>query len=129
MTKYENLSLQRRFIFFCLGILLSLWSNEEKKVCNFFSVLKNYFSDFFSWIGGLFLKCRPFRLVFYHYFEYNIQKQNIKEYYRVFHRFWQWWFNFKLEPIFTSAPAASKNEAHFKNGQNQLKIIGSLTTI
>jgi hypothetical protein len=28
---------------------------------------------------------------------------------------------FKLEPIFDTAPAASKNEACFKSGQSQLK--------
>jgi hypothetical protein len=33
----------------------------------------------------------------------------------------QRWFNFKLEPIFDTAPAASKNEARFKSGQSQLK--------
>jgi hypothetical protein len=54
--------------------------------------------------------------------------------YSVFHRFRQakidnGWFNVKLEPIFATAPAASKNETSFKGGQNQLKIIGSLTTI
>ncbi len=31
-----------------------------------------------------------------------------------------WWFNFKLIPIFATAPAATKNEAHFKCGQNVL---------
>ncbi len=31
------------------------------------------------------------------------------------------WFNFKLEPVFNTAPASSKNEAHFKSGQNRLK--------
>jgi hypothetical protein len=30
-------------------------------------------------------------------------------------------FDFKLEPIFDTAPAASKNKACFKSGQNQLK--------
>ncbi len=39
------------------------------------------------------------------------------------------WLDFKLEAIFATAPAASKNEARFQNGQNQLKIIGSLTMI
>ncbi len=29
-----------------------------------------------------------------------------------------WWFDFKLEPIFDTSPAASKNEAHVKSGQN-----------
>ena len=30
-------------------------------------------------------------------------------------------FDFKLEPIFDTAPAASKNEACFKSGQCRLK--------
>jgi hypothetical protein len=30
-------------------------------------------------------------------------------------------FDFKLEPIFDTAPAASKNEACFKSAQSQLK--------
>jgi hypothetical protein len=30
----------------------------------------------------------------------------------------QWWFDFKLEPIFDTAPAASKNEACFKSCQS-----------
>ncbi len=29
-----------------------------------------------------------------------------------------WWFDFKLEQIFATALAASKNKAPFKNGQN-----------
>ncbi len=29
-----------------------------------------------------------------------------------------WWFDFMLKPIFDTAPAASKNEAHVKSGQN-----------
>ncbi len=29
-----------------------------------------------------------------------------------------WWFDFKLEPIFDTAPATSKNEACIKSGQN-----------
>ncbi len=33
----------------------------------------------------------------------------------------KWWFDFKLEPIFTTASAASKNEARLKRGQNCLK--------
>ncbi len=33
----------------------------------------------------------------------------------------QWWFDFKLEPIFDTAPAASKNKARFKSGQSRLK--------
>jgi hypothetical protein len=28
------------------------------------------------------------------------------------------WFNFKLNPIFATAPATSKSEALFKSGQN-----------
>ncbi len=30
-------------------------------------------------------------------------------------------FDFKLEPVFDTAPATSKNEAHIKSGQNQPK--------
>jgi hypothetical protein len=29
------------------------------------------------------------------------------------------WFGFRLEPIFNTAQAASKNTAQFKSGQNQ----------
>ena len=29
---------------------------------------------------------------------------------------WQWWFGLRLESIFTTVPAASKNDAHFKSG-------------
>jgi len=32
-----------------------------------------------------------------------------------------WWFNFRLDPIFNIAQAASKNYAQFKSGQNGLK--------
>ncbi len=32
-----------------------------------------------------------------------------------------WWFDFRPEPIYTSAPVASKNDAWFKSGQKQLK--------
>ncbi len=32
-----------------------------------------------------------------------------------------WWFNFKLKPIFTIGPVASKNGACFKNGQYWLE--------
>jgi len=32
-----------------------------------------------------------------------------------------WWFGFRLEPIFTTAPAALKNDAQFYNGQIQLE--------
>jgi len=35
--------------------------------------------------------------------------------------FCSWWFNFRLEPIYTTATAASKNDAPFKSGQNRLK--------
>jgi len=43
--------------------------------------------------------------------------------YRAFHGFGQaqfclWWFDFSLEPIYTGASAASKNDAWFKRGQN-----------
>jgi len=31
----------------------------------------------------------------------------------------QWWFGFRLELIFNTAPVAPKNTAQFKNGQNQ----------
>jgi len=30
----------------------------------------------------------------------------------------QWWFGFRRKPIFNTAPAASKNNARFKRGQN-----------
>jgi hypothetical protein len=29
----------------------------------------------------------------------------------------KWWFGFRLKPTFATAPAASKNEAYYKNGQ------------
>ena len=29
-----------------------------------------------------------------------------------------WWFDFRLKPIFAAAQAASKNIAHFKNGRS-----------
>jgi len=32
-----------------------------------------------------------------------------------------WWFDFRLEPISTTAPAASYNDAQFKGSQDQLK--------
>ncbi len=32
-----------------------------------------------------------------------------------------WWFGFRLEPIFMIAPAASKNDAWFKKGQDWLE--------
>jgi len=46
------------------------------------------------------------------------------ELYRVFHVFGQaklpdGWFGIRLEPIFNTAPAAFKNTAWFKSGQNQ----------
>ncbi len=49
-----------------------------------------------------------------------------RNFYSVFHQFRQAKFgnggcNFKLEPIFTTALAASKNEACVKRGQNRLK--------
>ncbi len=31
------------------------------------------------------------------------------------------WLDFRREPIYTTAPAATKNDAQFKSGQNQLK--------
>jgi len=31
------------------------------------------------------------------------------------------WFSFRLKSIFNTAPAASKNDAQFKGGQNWLK--------
>ncbi len=31
-------------------------------------------------------------------------------------------FDFRLKQIYTTAPAAFKNDAQFKSGQNQLKI-------
>ena len=45
-------------------------------------------------------------------------------FYRAFHQFGQAKFAYggnRLEPIFATAPAASKNDAHFKSGQNQLE--------
>jgi len=54
----------------------------------------------------------------------NIFKQEIGNLflanYRVFHGFGQAKFPFglRLEPIFNTAPAASKNNAQFKSGQN-----------
>jgi len=36
----------------------------------------------------------------------------------------EWWFDFGLEPIFNTAPAASKNTTRFKSGQNQPKNYG-----
>jgi hypothetical protein len=32
-----------------------------------------------------------------------------------------WWLDFKLDPIFDTPPAVSKNRARFKSGQNRLK--------
>jgi hypothetical protein len=32
-----------------------------------------------------------------------------------------WWLDFKLEPIFSTAPATSKNNSHYKTSQNSLK--------
>jgi hypothetical protein len=32
-----------------------------------------------------------------------------------------WWFDFRLNPIFTTALAASKNDTPFKSGQNRLE--------
>jgi hypothetical protein len=32
-----------------------------------------------------------------------------------------WWFDLKHEPIFATAPVASKNDTRYKNGQNRLK--------
>jgi len=29
-----------------------------------------------------------------------------------------WWFDFKLQPIYATAPAALKNAAQFKSSQN-----------
>jgi hypothetical protein len=34
---------------------------------------------------------------------------------------YRWWFSFRHEQIFSTAPAASKNDAQFKRGQNLLK--------
>jgi len=47
-------------------------------------------------------------------------KQNIVYYYRVFHGFGQAKFTYglRLEPIFNTVPAVSKNNAWFKSGQN-----------
>ncbi len=54
------------------------------------------------------------------------QHRNLKNefgFYGVFQGFRQakWWFDFKLEPIFDTAPTASKNKARFKSGQSRLK--------
>jgi len=32
-----------------------------------------------------------------------------------------WWIGFRLEPIYTAAPAASKTDSRLKSGQNRLK--------
>ncbi len=32
-----------------------------------------------------------------------------------------WWVHFRLKPIYTTAPAAFKNDLRFKSGQNQLE--------
>jgi hypothetical protein len=32
-----------------------------------------------------------------------------------------WWFDFRLETIFDTAPAASRNATHIQNGQKWLK--------
>jgi hypothetical protein len=63
--------------------------------------------------------------------KYDILSLLVVYAYSVFHRFRQVKFDndFKLEQIFTTAPAALKNEARFKSGQNRLKINGSLTII
>jgi hypothetical protein len=56
-----------------------------------------------------------------------ISQRRWKKFYSVFQGFrqakstCQWWFDFKLEPIFDTAAAASKNEARFKSGQSRLK--------
>ncbi len=34
---------------------------------------------------------------------------------------WLCWFGFRVESILNTAPAASKNVAHFKSGQKRLK--------
>ncbi len=39
-----------------------------------------------------------------------------------------WWFDFKLKPNFTTAPAAFKNYIHYKSGQNWLEN-SHLTTL
>ena len=38
-----------------------------------------------------------------------------------------WWFDFWLKPFFDTAPAASKNPTHFKNGQS-IKSDSNLTS-
>jgi len=58
-------------------------------------------------------------------------KKKSCDWYRVFHGFGQAKFPdgglvFRLEPIFNTAPAASKNTVPFKCGQNQQKIIISI---
>jgi len=41
----------------------------------------------------------------------------------------RWWFGFRLKPIFSTAPAASKNNAQFKRGQNQLDYTKQLASL
>jgi len=41
----------------------------------------------------------------------------------------RWWFGFRLEPIFNTAPAASKNKASFKRGQIDSKISNSVVNL
>jgi hypothetical protein len=40
-----------------------------------------------------------------------------------------WWFDLEIKPILETVPAASKKEACFKSGQNQLKNNHLDTTI
>jgi len=51
--------------------------------------------------------------------------------YRAIHGFWQakWWFGFRLEPIFTTAPAASKNNAQFKMSNFIQKLSSSFVNL
>jgi len=49
-------------------------------------------------------------------------------YYKTFHKFVRtctniclWWFDFRQNPIFTTALAASKNDTPFKSGQKRLE--------
>jgi hypothetical protein len=54
--------------------------------------------------------------------ENSLLYKDILAIYSVFHRFsCLWWFDFKLEPIFDTDPAASKNNACHKIGQNGLR--------
>ena len=45
-----------------------------------------------------------------------------KKFYSIFsQKICLWWFNFRLKPIYTTAPAAFKNDAQFKTGADAIK--------